>query len=198
MVSVFKPNAAVLKLVNDTFASAACQNFMREALNNASTDDNPVLEGGDIPKIFAAFLAQEKGGLSREKKTEWGSAMGRIRKEGKGNGILYLRLYSTDQDWLDARSIVNELPHIAGIKGGWPREEYDDYALAVAVHQTSYDALFRLKGDYDPATSGLTGPKNPFLAYPDFKAVRKKKARYDARWSNYFHDILNQLCVVSH
>jgi hypothetical protein len=199
MVSVFKPNAAVLKLVNDTFASAACQNFMREVLNNASSDDNPVLEGGDIQKIFAAFLAQEKGGLSREKKTEWGSAMGRIRKEGKGNGILYLRLYSTDQDWLDARSIVNELPHIAGIKGGWPREEYDDYALAVAVHKNpDYDSLFRLKGNYDPATSGLTGPKSPFAAFPDLNAVRKTKARYDARWSNYFHDILNQLCVVSH
>lgn len=198
MTSPFKPKAAVLTLVNETFATEPCKKFMREVLNKASSKNNPVLEGGDIQKIFAAFLAQEKGGISREKKTEWGSAMGRIKTKGKGDGIIYLREYpgGKDQDWLDASGIVNELPHIAGSKGGWPREEYDDYALAVAVFESGYDGLFRLKGNLPVSASGLTGPKNPFLAYPNYETVRKKKARYDPRWSNYFHDILNQLCVV--
>ena len=95
--------------------------FMSTVLNNASTKKNPVLEGGDIQKIFADFLAQNKGGISRQQLTKWGSASGRIGTNGKGNGTLYLPLYSdptANQDWLDASGIVNELPHIAGSKGG--------------------------------------------------------------------------------
>lgn len=197
MSTLLKPNAEVLARVNETFATESCRKFMREVLNNASTPKNPVLEGGDIEKIFAAFLAQKKGGISRERKTAFGSAVGKIQtKDGKGNGVIHLGEYPPDQDWVDASGIVNELPHIAGIKGGWPREEYDDYALAVAVFRSSYKDLFRLTGNIPPSASGLTGPHNPFLAYPDYEAARKSDARYDPRWSNYFHDILRQLCVV--
>lgn len=157
---------------------------MSTVLNNASTKKNPVLEGGDIQKIFADFLAQKKGGISRQRLTKWGSASGRIGTNGKGNGTLYLPLYSdptANQDWLDASGIVNELPHIAGSKGGWPtREEFDDFALAQAVHMNS---------KYD-ASSSFTGAKNPFTA--------GVKDRYDPRWSNYFHDILRKYCVVPH
>lgn len=195
MSTILKPNAEVLARVNETFATEPCRKFMREVLNIASTPKNPVLEGGDIEKIFAAFLAQKKGGISREKITKYGSAKGRIQtKDGKGDGIIHLS--EVPLDWVDASGIVNELPHIAGIKGGWPREEYDDYALAVAVHKSSYKDLFRLKGDLPPSASGLKGPHDPFLAYPDYEAAGKTDARYDPRWSNYFHDILRQLCVV--
>ena len=115
----------------------SCQTFMKTILNNASTNGNPVLEGGDIQKIFADFLAQKGGGISRQKLTRFGSASGKIGLNGKGNGTLHLPLYQDPgpkgQDWQDASGIVNELPHIAGSQGGWPlREEYDDYALAVA------------------------------------------------------------------
>jgi hypothetical protein len=157
---------------------------MSAVLGGASATNNPVLNDGDVQRIFADFLAQKKGGISREVVTKWGSAKGRIGANGGGNGILYLRSYATDQDWNDASGIVNELPHIAGSNGGWPREEYDDYSLAVAVYQSAYSE--KPKGPaYDP-----------FGAFPDLKTAGKTKDRYDARWSNYFHHVLRKHCVV--
>jgi hypothetical protein len=180
----FSPqNPTVTNLVNQTYSNKDCQEFMSTVLNNASTEKNRVLEGGDIQKIFADFLAQNKGGISRQRLTKWGTASGRIGTNGKGNGTLYLRLYSdptANQDWLDAVGIVDELPHIAGSKGGWPKhEEFDDFALAQAVHKSKYDSL-----------SSFTGSKNPFTA--------GVKDRYDPSWSNYFHDILRKYCAVPH
>ena len=176
-------NSTVLGLVNQTFANTVCQDFMGTVLNNASTKANPVLEGGDIKKIFSDFLAQRNGGISRERKTSYGTATGRIGTNGKGNGTLFLPLYKNpqpSQDWLDASGIVNELPHIAGSKGGWPNyNQYDDYALAQAVHTSKYDA-----------SSSFTGNKNPFAAGATDRA--------DPRWSNYFHDILRKNCIVPH
>lgn len=113
-------NPTAVGLANQTFASTTCQDFMRTALNNASTKANPVLEGGDIQKIFADFLAQKNGGISRDRLTKYGTATGRIGTNGKGNGTLNLPLYANPQPsqvWLDASGIVNELPHIAGSKG---------------------------------------------------------------------------------
>src|ERR1043165_1164965 len=177
------PNPVVLNLVNTTFSNKDCQEFMSTILNIASTKKNPVLEGGDIQKIFADFLAQRKGGISRQRLTKYGSAAGRIGMNGKGSGTLYLPTYSdptANQDWLDASGIVNELPHIAGSKGGWPtREEFDDYALAQAVHNSKYASSSSFKGQKNPFVAGVTD-------------------RYDLRWSSYFHDILRKYCVVPH
>ena len=178
-----KPSSGVTNLVNTTFSNRDCLEFMSTLLNNASTKKNPVLEKGDIQKIFANFLAQKKGGISRQRLTKYGSASGTIGTNGKGNGTLYLPLYSdptANQDWLDAGGIVNELPHIAGSKGGWPsHEEFDDFALAQAVHNSKYDASSSFKGTSNPFTAGV-------------------KDRYDPRWSNYFHDILRKNCIVPH
>jgi hypothetical protein len=157
---------------------------MKTVLQGASKKSNPVLHDGDFDLIFSDFLAQTKGGISREVVTKWGSAKGRIGANGRGNGILYIRTYESDQDWSDASGIVNELPHVAGSKGGWPREEYDDYALAVALYKSPYSE--------EP-----TGPAyDPFSAFPDLTAAGKTQARYDERWSNYFHHVLRKHCVV--
>jgi hypothetical protein len=180
---LFTPqNPTVVGLVNQTFANKDCQDFMNTVLNNASSKANPVLESGDIQKLFADFLGQRKGGISRDRLTKYGSATGRIGTNGSGNGTLFLPLYKVPipngQDWLDASGIVNELSHIAGSKGGYPNyNQYDDYALAQAVHNSPYDSA-----------SSFTGNKNPFTAGVTDRA--------DPRWSNYFHDILRKKCVV--
>jgi hypothetical protein len=186
------PNANVISLVDKTLSSTRCTDFMRVVLRAASTKNNPVLHGGDIEQIFDDFLLQS-GGLSRGtlKGAPNGTATGII---GKGSTIFSLRTnHNISQDWQDAFTIVNEIPHIAGTKGGWPREEYDDFALAQATHSTSYGGNSSLKGNYPMAkTAGtLAGqPRNPFED-PD-----AKNNRSDGRWSNYFHDILRQECVV--
>jgi len=63
---------------------------MKAMLKAASTKDNPVLDGGDIQKIFTDFLAQKKGGISRERMegARYGTAVGRIGVNGDGNGII--------------------------------------------------------------------------------------------------------------
>jgi RHS repeat-associated protein len=176
-----KPDPKVVDLVNRTLSTEDCQNFMKTILNNASTGHNRVLEGGDIQKMFGDFLAQKNGGISRERLTKFGTATGKIGTKGKGNGIIAIPLYpdpQPSQNWLDASGIVNELPHIAGSKGGWPdHNEYDDYALAQAVHASKYDTQSSFSGSKNPFTAGVTD-------------------RADPRWSNYFHDILRKNCVV--
>ena len=64
--NVFKPNQAVIDMVRKALSSPDCKNFMKAMLTEAQTDGNPALEGGDIEKIFEAFLQQNKGGLSRD------------------------------------------------------------------------------------------------------------------------------------
>ena len=180
-----KPSPTVIALVNATLASGDCLDFLRTVLNDASGKSNRVLEGGDMQKIFNNFIQQRKGGISRKVMTKWGSAGGRIGTNGGGNGVLYLRSFSSDQDWYDASGIINELPHIAGSKGGWPsHNEYDDYALAIAAYSGRY-------GDNPPSPS-----YDPFSAFPDLKQAAKNKDRYDARWSNYWHYLLRKHCVV--
>lgn len=186
-----RPNPTVQGKVNDALGNPDCITFMKTILNNASTEANPVLEGGDIQKIFSNFLAQRKGGISRGRLTRFGSAYGRIGKDGKGNGTITVPLYKdpnpVGQDWYDASGIVNELPHIAGSRGGFPkRNEYDDYALAVAVYNSNYASR----------TSFKTPKNNAFLAFPDYRAAGKGQNRYNGLWSSYFHDILRKLCPV--
>ena len=176
-----KPNTAVVELVNQTFSNEDCQKFMSDVLNAASTSGNPVLNGGDIQQIFRDFLAQSQGGISRERLTRYGSAGGKIGPNGEGNGILYLPVYpnpAPSQNWLDASGIVNELPHIAGSKGGWPSNgEYGDKELSLAALKTGYGRFFN-----------LSAGSNPF--------VGKKAKSSDPRWSSYFHNILRQLCQI--
>jgi hypothetical protein len=67
---------------------------------------------------------------------KWQTLINNADGMGKGSGIVHrgLSASASDQDFYDAYGLVNELPHIAGSKGGWPsRNEYDDYALAVAT-----------------------------------------------------------------
>jgi YD repeat-containing protein len=184
------PNAKIISLVDTTLSSNRCRDFMRAVLRAASTKNNQVLHGGDIELIFDDFLGQS-GGLSRStlKGAPYGSATGTIGKDG----TIYTNFDATNQDRADASTIINELPHIAGTKGGWPRQEYDDFALAQATHSLSYGGNFSLVGNYpmDKFFGKLAGrPKNPF-ADPT-----AKQNRYDSRWSNYFHNILRQECVL--
>jgi len=177
-----KPNPTVVNLVNDILANPDCQAFMKTVLNNASTRKNPVLEGGDIQKIFGDFLSQSKGGISRRRlpgSAGFGSPSGRIKAGGKGNANIHLPLLGANQDRNDAEGIVNELPHLSGGAGGWPdRNEYDDYALAQAVQGTPYTSLNTLPAAINPFDPDYPGREN----------------RYDGQWSTYFHEILRKAC----
>jgi hypothetical protein len=189
-----KPNATVVDLVNRTFSDKRCADFMKAVLKAASTNSNPVLKGGDIGAIFSAFTGQTKGGISRSKVAgaPYGTASGRIGANGTISS--YPQEPPFDQDRVDANTIVNELPHIAGSKGGWPvRDEFDDFALANAVNSTEYGGNFSLKGNYPNRKEfgPVAGrPKNPF------NDPTARKNRFDSRWSNYFHNILRQECTV--
>ena len=58
-------NQTVIGIVNAVFANPKCAQFLKTILNKASTEENPVLHGGDIAKIFSDFLAQKEGGIMR-------------------------------------------------------------------------------------------------------------------------------------
>jgi hypothetical protein len=184
--SPHQPNKSVIGIVNAVFANPKCADFLKTILNQASTKGNPVLYDGDISKIFSDFLAQRRGGVIRGALpgARYGTASGRIESGGKGNGVIYRRNAApgADQDEYDASGIVNELPHLAGSRGGYPhRNEYDDLSLARATFNSGYDKYFR-----------FFSVSNPFSTYPDKKS--QERNRYSNIWSSYFHDILSQHC----
>ncbi len=181
-----KPNEIVIDLVNRTFADPDCFMFLKTVLNRASPKSNPVMRDGDIRDIFGDFLAQTKGGLSREKVkgAKYGSARGRIRPGGMGNAVIYRGFAASgSQDEYDAKGIVAELPHLAGSKGGWPRPEYHDLDLARGAYDTGHDEYWSLKS-----------VENPFITFPDRRS--QEKNRGSMIWSTYFHHIMNRFCSV--
>ena len=113
----------------------------------------------------------------------YGTGIGKIGSKGAGNGVIYSNP-SADQDRDDARMIIEELPHLAGAKGGWPkRREYDDLQLARATRAAGYDKFFR-----------FFSVPNPFSTFPTAKS--QEQSRESNVWSSYFHDILRQHCPM--
>jgi hypothetical protein len=173
-------------------------------LNAAATEENAALEGGDIEKIFEDFLDQNKGGLARDKKpgSPYGTVRGRIGSNGDGNGVIYSYASGGDQIRADASNIIQELPHLAGTKTGYPkRSTFGDFALAHAIRETKYHIRSELRGSYDddprvtarfPQLAGVK--KNPFRQYRDKKSQKKNEG--NMAWSSYVHDLITQMCPL--
>ncbi len=171
----------IKRLVDQTLSNPDCAHFMSRVLNAASSNSNPVLEGGNAAKIFEDFLAQKKGGLTREKPAGslgYGSPTGRI---AKGDAKIFLIGGVANQTVTDASGVIDELAHLAGSK-----QPYTDQLLATIVHGIpEYAALSRMKGPtrdvFDPNyVRGDEAAKHPDAA----------------GWSNYFHDIQRQMCPI--
>ena len=123
-------------LVTEALNRPRCRDFYTRVLNatNVNTQKNPVLEGGDLSKIFDDFVNQKKGGLTRKPVpggAGFGSPSGLIRP-GNPNSSASIFLPppvdDIDLDFSDAIGVVGEIFHLAG-----SRAFYDDDQLANAV-----------------------------------------------------------------
>ncbi len=111
-----------------------CSAFIKELLSRVSSDNNPLVEDGDLLRIFDKLMSQ--GGVVRAK-------IGGGRMDGsfeEGTATIHLESAGSLPDnspefrkeyllWSDSDKIVHELIHAAGLLS------YSDYQLAVAVSQ---------------------------------------------------------------
>jgi len=182
-VTIANPqNSWVVGRARDTLLKPSCVDFYTRVLNsaNVNTKKNPVLEGGDLSKIFEDFLNQKKGGLTRKPipgGAGFGSTKGLIRPGKKdSNGTIYLP--PGNGDWNDARKLVDEIFHLAGSKAN-----YWDFELAVAVHNIPEFAE--------------KNPLRPQSTVFDLAYTGDITDRYDGGYSSYFHNIERIYCEVS-
>jgi RHS repeat-associated protein len=166
----------------DALVSPACSDFYTRILNspNVNTKKNPVLEGGNLSKIFQHFVNQTKGGLTRTLipgGAGFGSPSGLIRPgKSNSNGSIYLP--PGNGDWVDAVGLVGEIFHLAGSKA-----LYYDHELAVAVHNIpEFAAKFSQGPTRNIFDLRWQGPS--------------PKDKYNGGYSTYFHDIERQFCTV--
>ncbi|HYW73746.1 MAG TPA: hypothetical protein VE961_22170 [Pyrinomonadaceae bacterium] len=177
------PQNSPVDSAKKALSQSSCSEFYKRVLNspNVNTKGNPVLEGGDLSKIFQDFLDQKKGGLTRtrpEGSAGYGSPTGLIRPGNKNsNGAIYLP--AGQGDYADAVGLVGEIFHLAGSKG-----YYYDYELAVAVHNIpEYASKFPLKAKDN-------------IFDPSYGRKAQVKDKYDNGYSTYFHNIERIFCPV--
>lgn len=174
-------NSTAIGKAQDALSKPPCIEFYTRVLNAVSSKKNPVLEGGDLSKIFQDFLNQENGGLTRTPipgGAGFGSTSGLI-KPGKSssNGTIYLP--PGPGNWHDAVGLVGEIFHLAG-----SRAMYYDYELAVVVNGIpEYAAKF----SQDPKRN---------IFDKRWEGSGSAKDRNNGGYSTFFHDIERQLCNV--
>jgi hypothetical protein len=175
-------SAEVTKLVRDTLSGRDCIDFYTTVFNRVSTEKNPVLEGGDLSKIFQAFLNQPKPHelLSRNMPANsdgHGNPIGNIRAStaaifAQGNGATAAS---------DAATVISELFHLAGT-----RRFYSDQDLASAARQSKYAA---------DAARYISSETNIF--HPDYAPVHLYAQNPELAYSAYFHYLQVNICNVS-
>ncbi len=170
-------------LLRQTVTKAPCSAFIRRILKAVSSHGNPLVERGDLERLFFSVLNQKKGGFNRDSNSipggaGFGSGDGRIKANGRGNAVIFLPEFpdASLRNWSDAQGAIGELMHLAGKNG------YTDYDLALAVNAIpEYASEYR-----GPATA------NPFDPSYEGNAKDKNSGGY----SNFFHRTQRRICEV--
>ncbi|HKV35769.1 MAG TPA: LamG-like jellyroll fold domain-containing protein [Pyrinomonadaceae bacterium] len=166
-------------LVTNTLSTTDCRDFYRMVLQGVSSKENPVLENGDLEKIFERFM--NEGSFTRDKPRDLaepahGSIDGRIG--GKEPAKIYLNDTSWDRNFWDGYFTIGELFHLAGSKGF-----YTDQQLADVIHNQPNHTEFE-KAINDEANIYSLNYKNAKIESPT------------SAYSYYFHTIQQKYCVT--
>lgn len=178
-------NLTVIKqLVTTTLRKPECRAFFTTVLQAVSTKDNPVLENGDLEKIFEAFM--KEGKFTRDpppdlRESAHGSVDGLIDGNGGSTPSIYLNdnTRAPDRNFQDAYITVGELFHLAGSK-----DYYSDKALSDAIRS-------KFKDGYD----NLIGAGGNIYK-PDEYLNKGKESETEA-YSYYFHTIQQKICQMT-
>jgi YD repeat-containing protein len=176
-------NLTVIKqLVTTTLRKPECRTFFTTVLQAVSAKNNPVLENGDLEKIFEAFM--KEGKFTRDPplgltEPAHGSVDGLIGGNKNNTPSIYLNDNTrvSDRTFQDAYITIGELFHLAGSK-----DNYTDKALSDAIRKTfpSYDKIINAGGNI----------------YSD-KYLNKGKESATAAYSYYFHTIQQRICQMT-
>ncbi|HZI88657.1 MAG TPA: hypothetical protein VFD48_17620, partial [Pyrinomonadaceae bacterium] len=168
-------------LLRQTVTKAPCATFIRRILNSVSSSGNPLMERGDLEKLFFNVLNQKKGGFTRNRIPgggPYGSAGGTIKANSRGDATIFLPEFPdpTLRNWSDAQGAIAELMHLAG------KTKYTDYELAVAVNAIpEYASEFRGSAENNPFDPSYAG-----------NAKDKKSLGYSSFW----HGVQDRICAV--
>jgi len=134
----YEPDIAGIRAhLANALQNVDCSGFIKELLSRVSSAGNPLVEDGDLVRIFDKLVGPGQGGVKREVNVGGGRMDGSF--EGQ-NAKIYLEVIGSIQDnspefrkkyqhWQDCDKIVHGLIHAAGLRS------YSDYQLAVAVSQ---------------------------------------------------------------
>lgn len=133
-----QPNIAAIRANLAQALKDDCSGFIKDLLSRVSSDSNPLVEDGDLLRIFDKLIGPGQGGVRRAR-------IGGGRMDGsfeEGNATIHLQGADSDSLpdktpeflkeyllWSDSDKVLHELIHAAGLLS------YSDYQLAVAVSQ---------------------------------------------------------------
>jgi hypothetical protein len=162
-----------------------CADYIKEILSRVASDKNPLVEGGDLLKIFDVITGPGQRGLERGVKFGAAQAFPSVRQgtAGIGFGIFIAGTFPVGGGALrqallqsDSNSALDELMHLAG------QDNYSDQRLAQAASKLR-----------EPGTPELKEIPFPEGDYTDPK-VMAARVSWVFHYSGYFHPELRKRC----
>lgn len=128
--------AGIRANIANVLSGADASAFIKDLLSRVSSDNNPVVEDGDLLRIFDKLTGPGQGGVVRAR-FRGGRMDGSFQQ---GNATIHLdgvgslvdnspEFRKKFQLWSDSEKIIHELCHASGLLS------YSDFQLAVAVSQ---------------------------------------------------------------
>jgi hypothetical protein len=169
----------ITRLVTTALSSSECIEFYTTILSRASSKRNPVLQGGDLQKVFQSFMSQTTQPFTRKlppfaTRNASGYAFGLIGSK-QGGGIYIVTSSSLDQAYVDAKVVIGELFHLAG-----STDMYRDRELADLVHNSKFNVD---ESKLDPTDNVFSG-----------QYVKGEYETEDTPYSIYFHRMAEMNC----
>ncbi len=133
----------IKQLVTETLGKDPCAEFAKKILAAVNSKKNPALAGGDLAKIFEAFLANG-GDYTRERPSGsagYGNPIGNIMD--KGGARIYTSRATGLQPLFDAGGVIAELFHLAGSKKHYTDKKLADAARGIPEYAALGDSILR-------------------------------------------------------
>lgn len=166
-----------------------CRDTVLGLLNAVASKSNPLVEGGDMEKLFALLLTQPGNGLTRRPvpgSAGFGSVSGSFGNGNASVSALAVTPYTPEGQLIgDIGYVFNELMHLAGLN-----RRITDRDFSIKIKD---NPIWANSTNKTPYSKPLPYP----LANPNFDEEQIKILNnYSGAgpWSEYFHAVVDNAC----